>query len=231
MNGTDEDKTSRRSLLTGIGLAASGLTLGAALDAGAQDASADFQPARHPEDDWLNAIPGNHRAFIDSSRPMGGVEALQYASNILSAHTRTYEGGEESDYAMIVCFRRFATPLGYGDGPWEKYGHVFNRLVPFPDPATGEPFTANPGNIAGRMDLPNRGNTIDSLGERGVLFLVCDAATRVISGLLARTVGGEAEDIYKELVDSAVANSQFVTAGVLTATRSQEYGYSLLAAG
>ena len=162
---------------------------------------------------------------------MGGIEALQYASNILSAHANTYNGGEESDYAMIVCFRRFATPLGYGDGVWEKYGHVFNRIAEFPDPATGEPFNVNPGNIAGRRDLPNRGNTIDSLGDRGVLFLICGAATRVISGLLARTVGGEAEDIYKELVDSAVANSQFVTAGVLTATRSQEYGYSLLAAG
>lgn len=230
MKGSEVDKTTRRSLLTGIGLAASGLSLGAALDAGAQDAPASFQPARHPEDDWLNAIPGNHRAFIDSSRPMGGVEALQYASNILSAHVSSYDGAE-SDYAMIVCFRRFATPLGYGDGVWEKYGHVFNRLVPFPDPATGEPFTVNPGNIAGRRDLPNRGNTIDSLGERGVLFLICGAATRVISGILARAVGGESEDIYKELVDSAVANSQFVTAGVLTATRSQEYGYSLLAAG
>ena len=81
------------------------------------------------------------------------------------------------------------------------------------------------------MDLPNRGNTIDLLGDRGVLFLVCDAATRVISGLLARTTGGEQADVYKELVDSAVANSQFVPAGVMSATRSQEYGYSLLAAG
>lgn len=230
MTATNTALSTRRSLLTGLSCAAAGLALGTTADIDAQEEMPAFQPKRHPEDNWLNDMPGDHRAFIDASRPMGGSEALQYANNILTAHTRTY-GGAESDYAMIVCFRRFATPFGYGDDVWAKYGAIFNRLVPFPDPATGEPFAVNPGNIAGRMDLPNRGNTIDSLGERGVYFVVCDAATRVISGLLSRTVGGEAEDIYKELIDSAVANSQFVPAGVLTATRSQEFGYSLLAAG
>jgi hypothetical protein len=226
----DTESASRRSILTGMGFAAAGLALGTSLDADAQEEMPAFQPKRHPEDSWLNEMPGDHRAFIDSSRPMGGIESLQYASNILSAHTRVY-GGDESDYAMIVCFRRFATPFGYGDTVWKKYGAVFNRIAEFPDPATGEAFTANPGNIPDRRDLPNVGNTIDLLGERGVYFVICDAATRVISGLLSRTVGGTAEDIYEELIDSAVPNSQFVPAGVLAATRSQEFGYSLLAAG
>jgi len=230
MDLMDSESATRRMLLTGMGLGAACFGLTASMEAEAQAELPAFRPKRHPEDNWLNAMPGDHRAFIDSSRPMGAIESLQYASNILSAHTRVY-GGQESDYAMIVCFRRFATPFGYGDAVWKKYGAVFNRLAEFPDPATGEPFTTNPGNMAGRPDLPNRGNTIDSLGERGVYFVICDAATRVISGLLSRTVGGEAEDLYEELIDSAVANSQFVPAGVMTATRSQEFGYSLLAAG
>lgn len=228
MDHHDEDLVSRRAILTGVG--AAGLALAASDDVDAQGKVADFSPGRHEEDDWLNDVPGDHRAFIDSSRPMGGMEALQYANNILSTHTSVY-GGEESDYSMIVCFRRFATPLGWGDSAWEKYGAIFNRIAEFPDPSTGEAFKVNPGNVAGRRDLPNRGNTIDSLAERGVLFVVCDAATRVISGVLSRAAGGDAADIYRELVDSAVANSQFVPAGVMTATRAQEYGYSLLAAG
>ena len=230
MTETELESGSRRTLLTALGASAAGLSLGAAFDVEAQDTAATFQPKRHPEDDWLDAMPGNHRAFIDSSRPMGGSEALQYANNILSAHTRIY-GGAESDYAMIVCFRRFSTPFGWGDSAWEKYGDVLSRIGDFPDPATGSPFKATPMNIEGRRDLANRGNTINSMGERGVLFIVCDAATRVIAGVLSRTFDGTQEEIYRELIDSAVANSQFVPAGVLTATRAQEYGYSLLAAG
>ena len=178
----------------------------------------------------MDDMPGDHRAFIDSSRPMAGMEALQYANNILSSHTRFY-GGAELDYAMIICFRRFSTPLGYGAVVWEKYGALFNRMIQFPDPAPDEPFSANPGNIDDRRDLANRGNTIDSLSARGVYFVICDAATRVVSGFIARTVGAETEDVYNELIDSAIPNSQFVPAGVMTAPRVQEYGYSLLAAG
>ena len=172
MNTKDTALATRRSLLTGMAFGAAGLSLGTSMDSEAQEDMPHFRPARHPEDDWLDDMPGNHRAFVDSSRPMGGVEALQYASNILTAHVGVY-GGAESDYAMIVCFRRFATPLGYGDAVWEKYGGVFNRIAEFPDPATGEAFAVNPGNIADRRDLPNRGNTIDSLGERVFRHLRC----------------------------------------------------------
>lgn len=230
MNIKNKDLATRRSLLAGMGFAATGLTLGVTRSAIAQQASTGFQAKRHPGDRWLNDMPGDHRVFIDSSRPLGGAEGMRYANNILIAHTAAYNG-TESDYAMIVCFRRFSTPFGWGDEVWEKYGKILNGVLKFPDPKTNEPFSVNPMNIADRRDLPNGGNTIESLGERGIIFAVCDAATRVISGVLARNVGGSADEIYAEIVASAIPNSQFVPAGVLTATRAQEYGYSLLYAG
>jgi hypothetical protein len=230
MNKTNSDFSTRRSLLTGMGLAATGMAAGVSSGANAQGASANFQAKRHPMDSWLGDMPGDHRVFIDSSRPLGGGEGMRYANNILNAHTSAY-GGSESEYAIIVCFRRFSTPFGWGDAAWEKYGKVLNGVLKFPDPTTNEPFSVNPMNIAGRRDLPNGSNTIDSLGERGIIFAVCDAATRVISGVLARAVDGSAEEIYAELVESGVPNSQFIPAGVSTATRAQEYGYSYLYAG
>ncbi len=157
------------------------------------------------------------------------IEGLQYASNILGAHVHNY-AGEESDFSLVVCFRRFATPLGWGSEVWNKYGKIIERVVQYPDPVTGEAFMANPV-MVDRADLPNRGNTVVSLRGRGVRFAVCDAATRVISGILARATEGDADAIYEELVASLVPNARFVPAGVLTVTRAQEYGYSLLTAG
>lgn len=223
-----EYERTRRELVTGFGLAAAGVAISPAV---AAQGNGDGQPQkRYEQDAWLDRPDVHHRMFIDSSRPLGGVEAVHYASNILRGHRSAY-GGQDSDYAIVVCFRRFATPMGWGDAIWEKYGQVFNGVLNYPDPATGQAFTANPLNQANRMDLPNRGVTIESLGARGVRYAVCDGATRVISGLLARATDGDVDAIYKELADSLVPNARLVPVGVLTVGRAQEYGYSLLYAG
>jgi hypothetical protein len=224
-----ENDSGRRRLLTGLGLATAGTVVAAGSGCMAQDGEQARNSRRYPMDAWLDRPEAYHRVFIDASRPLGAIEGLQYASNILGAHVHNY-AGEESDFSLVVCFRRFATPLGWGSEVWNKYGKIIERVVQYPDPVTGEAFMANPV-MVDRADLPNRGNTVVSLGGRGVRFAVCDAATRVISGILARATEGDADAIYEELVASLVPNARFVPAGVLTVTRAQEYGYSLLTAG
>jgi len=228
----EEDKEfgTRRSLITGMGAAATGLALAAAAPAAAQQAATDFRPRRHEEDAWLDELGRHHRVFIDSARPEGGMEAVHYADNILNAHKSAYDGADE-DYGMIVCFRRFSTPLGYNDAVWEKYGAAIGNRLKFVDPQTGEPFKANPLNLEGRRDLPSMGARIDTMAERGVRFAICRNATRGISMMLAGATGGSADDIFRELTSSGVANSRFIPAGVMMTTRAQEYGYTLLYSG
>lgn len=226
----DKEFDTRRSLITGMGVAATGLALGAVAPAQARQSNTNGGPKRYELDSWMDEPIGDHRVFIDSARPEGGLEAAHYAVNILNAHTNTY-GGDDGDYGMIVCFRRFSTPLGYNDAIWEKYGAAFNNALEFADPKTGEPFAANPLNLEGRRDLPSMGATIDSIANRGVKFAVCLAASRGISFMLAGATGGSADEIFEELTSSGITNSRFVPAGVMVATRAQEYGYSLLYSG
>jgi hypothetical protein len=227
---TDKAKNDklRRSIISGMGAAAAGLTLGASAAKG--QTSSGFRPARHRLDAWLDEQPGSHRVFVDSSTALGGAEALLYANNILTAHVNAYSGSTD-DYAMVICLRHASTPFGYTDAVWEKYGEIFNQFMQFPDPATGAAPTVNLMNTANRSDLPNIGNTIDVLGSRGASFAICDNATRFFSGQIASRTNAAFEDVYDELVDSAIANSRFVSAGVVALTRAQEYGYSLLNAG
>ncbi len=218
----------RRSVLSGIGIAAAAVAGGTAT---ANAATSGFEPKRHAEDGWLDELAGSHRVFLDSSSPDGGAVAMLYANNILNAHTKAYAGGEESDYAMIVCLRHYSTVFGFGDAAWEKYGEGFYNRVGFADPATGGAPKVNLMQVAGLRSLPNRGNTIETLGARGVKFAICDNAANVMSMGLARAGFGEAKDIYADFIASAVPNSRFVSAGVVAATRAQEYGYSFLYAG
>lgn len=230
MQNNDNEFNTRRALITGMGIAATGMVAGAVGSANAQGNTPPFQARRHAEDSWLEPGASDHRVFIDSARMVGGLEAVHYAANILNAHQSTY-GGKDDDYSMMICFRRFSTPLGYNDAVWEKYGATFSAMLEYPDPATGEAFTRNPVNIEGRRDLPSMGATIDAMAARGVRFAICSNATRGISFALAQATKGNADEIFAELTASGVANSRFVPAGVMVTTRAQEYGYSLLYSG
>lgn len=226
----DTEFGTRRSLITGIGVAATGIALTAAAPVRAQQSGRNSDPKRYAEDGWLDEPDGDHRVYIDSARPEGGLEAVHYAANILNSHVNDY-GGSDSDYGMVICFRRYSTPLGYNDAIWEKYGAAFNNALEFSDPQSGEPFAGNPLNLEGRRDLPNMGATIELMAKRGVRFAICRNATNGISHMLARATGGSADDIFKELTASGITNSRFIPAGVMVTTRAQEYGYSLLYSG
>lgn len=178
----------------------------------------------------MGELPGLHRAFVDTAATEGGITAMNYANNILAAHVQDY-GGSESDYAMIVCFRHQTTPLGYNDAMWAKYGESFSGFMGLSDSRTDRPYMENPIGTPGRSDLPSRGHTLQEMAGRGVHYVICDRATHALSAFIARTVGADADELYKELAANLVVRGRLVPAGVMAATRAQEYGYSLLYAG
>lgn len=222
------DGFARRSFVTGMGVGAVGLAVGATR-AGAQTAT-DFRPARHARDSWLDALPGTHRVFIDSATASGGAEALLFANNLYTARETAY-AGEPADFAIVVCFRHFSTPFGYNDAVWAKYGEIFDSFMSLPDPATGKAPQINLMNAADHTTLPNFGVTIDAMKAKGVQFVICSAATQFAANVIAERTDGKADEIHDELVAGAIEGSRFVSAGVVAVTRAQEYGYSLLYAG
>jgi intracellular sulfur oxidation DsrE/DsrF family protein len=208
----------RRALLTNVGVAAvAGLAGGAtAVYSQTSRDPSTFEPARHSLDSWLDELEGSHRVFVDSSTPAGGANALRYANNVLAAHEEAYEGSA-SDFAMVVCFRHTSTPFAFDDAIWEKYSLGGGDDDPEP--------RSNPMN----EPTPSNGrNSIGSLVDRGVQFAICLRATRGIAGRLARAADVPTEEVLEELMAGGIRNSRFVPAGVLAATRAQEYGYSLL---
>ena len=99
-----KDNWTRRSLMTGMGAAMPALALAPA----ARAQVSDFQPTRHEQDAWLDAMTGQHRVFIDSATPFGGMEAVLYANNLFRTQEGPY-GLQPSDLAIVICFRHFST--------------------------------------------------------------------------------------------------------------------------
>ncbi len=218
MSDKDNKTVGRRNLLTNLGVTAVAGLAGAAVATPARAAqSAGFEPARHGNDAWLGELAGSHRVFIDSSTLEGGANALRFASNIIKSHIDEYEG-KASDYAMVVCFRHGSASYGFGDALWAKYPAILGRGI---DPAP----TSNPMSTA---NAANGQNSIDSMVKDGVHFAICKRSSRRIAAGIAEATGVTPEEAFAEIVAGAIPNAHFVAAGVLAATRAQEYSYSLL---
>src|SRR4029434_6919660 len=153
----------RRSVMSGLGVAAVGVALGSRpLAAQTTGAGGGFQAARHQQDAWLDAVAGKHRTFIDASTPRGAGEALLYANTLYEANKSGYSLGEP-DVVVVACMRHFATPFAYNDAMWKKYGNVMSMMIEFTDPKTKQAPSTNLLNSgAYGMALPNPGNTLDS---------------------------------------------------------------------
>ena len=231
---TEETRSAlaRRSFLTrfGAGAAAFGAAFAAAPASAAAQAPAGpatpWQPARHAEDDWFEAVPAKHRVFFDTTAAHGFGEAIFVANNTFTAN-RTGYGLTDADIALVICARHESTPFAYTDAMWEKYGAALAERAAFSDPKTKAPPTINVFQAAGyNAVLANQGVLLDAVLKRGVRLAVCALATRATASLIARQTGGKVDEIFTELTEHLVPNAHMVPAGIVAVNRAQEHGYS-----
>ena len=209
----------RRFFLTrmGTGMTVLGATVAATTPVlSAQNVDrAGWQPERHTQDDWLDQIPGKHRLVFDTTVQSGLNSALQYATNYYAANSSSY-GLQNSDLAVVIIARHISTPFAYNDAIWAKYGAPISDFVE----RGKEPSMRN-----------NYGKQLTTLTGRGSHLAVCQLATRVIAGSIARTVNANADDIYNEIAANLLPNAHLVPAGIVAVNRAQERGYTLVHAG
>jgi intracellular sulfur oxidation DsrE/DsrF family protein len=206
----------RRAIIAGLGAVAAAGALGAR-SADAQGTSSDsFTPMLHPQDEWMSAIKGNkHRIVLDVTSPAGVPDAVRFAGNLLAGHKNGW-GVEESDVAVLVCFRHGATPFGYTDAIWSKYGKTI-------DPKATPPPAANPYNSGEQTQLA-------ALAKRGVHFMVCGTASRGLAGRIAGP-GGDVEAILAEMGANLIPSARIVPAGVVAVVHAQERRFALVSVG
>ena len=217
----------RRSFLSrlGAGVAALGAAAGLTAPAAGQQPGA-FQPARHPQDDWLDQVPGKHRFFFDATSPTGAGDAITFASNFYVA-SKTGYGLEPHENAVVICLRHWATPFAFGDTIWARYGAILADRIKFTDPKTQAAPVINVYRAAGYPMLSSRGTTLDAMVTRGTHFAVCDLATRAFAGMIAARTGGTADAVYGEMQQAVIPNAHFMAAGIVAVNRAQERGYAL----
>ena len=208
----------RRSFLSRFPAAAALFGLGDQKTA-TEPPSTAFEPAKHPQDEWFDSLPGRHRVVFDSWTAARFPDAMQFANNIFRGNKDGYQLAEK-DAAIVIVTRHGATPFAFNDAMWAKYGKVFGERTEQMDPKTNKPPATNP-----------HGTRLGGLLKQGVHLAVCNLTTRGLSQRLAEVSGTDAEEVYKELTSNALLNARFVPAGVVGVTRAQEHGYALISIG
>jgi intracellular sulfur oxidation DsrE/DsrF family protein len=225
----------RRSFLTRLNAGAASL---AAMAVGgvamaqqkstAAAAAARWEPARHEKDDWFDQLPGKHRLVFDTTAHAGLADAILFANNFIRVN-RTDYGLQNSDLAVVIVVRHRATPFGYNDAMWAKYGATIAARAKVEDPKTKAAPKINIFNSGDYAELlSNRGTTLDSLFKQGLQLAVCGISTRAYATSIAQAVGGNVETILSELTSNLVNNARIVPAGIVAVSRAQERGYSLV---
>jgi intracellular sulfur oxidation DsrE/DsrF family protein len=211
----------RRSFLSRFPALAALAGAGAAKPAAAAGLAPEngrFEPVKHPQDDWLDSLPGKHRVVFDTWTASKFPEALQFANNIYRGN-RDYDLSEK-DIAIVIVARHRTAPFAFNDAMWAKYGKYFSERMEFLDPKTTKPPTANLYSAQ-----------LGGLLKQGVHLAVCNLTTRSTAQRLAEVNGEKPDDVYKEITTNAMPNTHFVAAGVVGATRAQEHGYALISIG
>ena len=220
MNKQTPSSSERRSFLTRLNTGAASLaalTLGGVAMAQVKPATTTrFTPTRHPKDDWMDELPGQHRLVIDTTTATGLEEALLFSANFVNVN-RTEYGVESKDLAVILVVRHLSTGFGFNDAMWAKYGTPMAARSNYQDPKTKTAPTAN-----------NYNPRLEAAAKQGVQIAVCAMATRFLSGVIATAVSGNADNINGELIANLVTNARMVPAGIVAVSRAQERGYTFV---
>ncbi len=187
------------------------------------------RPARSDSPDfegWLNKIKGKHRQIFDVPEPN---EGMPFAWSRVFLMTNSAVGTPESDLTAVIVLRHEAIPLALDHPAWEKYklGDVFKIT----DKATNAPSVRNPFYHPKEGELPLPGMAIEDLMKSGVLFGACDMALTVYSGITAKNMKQDPEEVKKDWVAAVLPGIQIVPSGVLAVNRAQEHGCTYCFAG
>jgi intracellular sulfur oxidation DsrE/DsrF family protein len=214
MSNADWRTLARRSFFSKVGF---GLIGGAAVGAAPAQAQSPgrFDPVRHPQDDWLDQIPGGHRYILDAPNPDGFSSAIQFTTTYFNINVNDY-GLKDSDLAVVLVARHASTLFAYSDAIWAKYGKPISERNRVLDPKTNQPPTVN-----------LQRERLEPLIKRGLRLAVCNQSSRGYAAAIAMAMGLKQDEVFEEMKANLLPNARLVPAGIVAINRAQERGFSL----
>ena len=223
--------THRRGFLGRVATVAAALGVGELVPGrlAAQDYSSVGQPTTGDANyaAWLAGIKGSHRQVYDAVSHNDGF-ALIWARVFLMTGAPAY-GVPESDLGVVVVLRHGAIPIAFNDAMWAKY--KFGEFWKINDKSTNAPAVRNVYANLKPGDMPIPEGALEKLVASGVRFGVCNMAITHYSGVVAKQMGLNADEVKKDWTAAVIPGVQIVPSGVLAVNGAQSKGCAYCFAG
>ena len=208
-------ETHRRSFLGGIAAGAAALVVGRWSNASAELLAPSTGLAL--DDAWIGKLKGKYRQVFDATAPNEGWGAA-FPLNFIDS-TKEALKVTDADISAVTVFRHFAMPLMLNDATWAKY-HI-GEMLNVTDPKTKAPAVKN----IFRDNVPLRaGLTYEKEMASGVIFVACNLALTVISGMAAPKAGVSADQAKKDFTAGLIPGVYLAASGVYAVNRAQQAG-------
>ncbi len=176
---------------------------------------------------WMKKIKGKHRIIYDAPEPHAGFPIIW---SWVYYQTNNQTGSPDTDVTALVVLRHNGIPIAMEDRLWEKY--KFGEVFKIDDNNTKAAALRNPFYEPQGADFPMPViEGVKKLQSRGAMFCVCDLALTVYSGMVAKSINANPEEVKKDWVSGLLPGVQVVPSGVWAVGRAQEHGCGYCYAG
>ena len=213
----------RRGFLGSVAASAAAAGLSAI---GATASTAEAATADGDFNKWLAGISGKHRQVYDMPEPNDGMGFIW--TWVLQLTGPQGYGVAEKDIGVVVVLRHNAIPYAFTDGVWAKY--KLGEQFKINDPITKTAAVANPFYHIKSPDLPPDA-AVEKLLAKDVKFGVCNMAITHYSGVVAKQMGLNADEVKKDWTAAVIPGVQIVPSGVLAVNGAQSKGCAYCFAG
>jgi hypothetical protein len=208
--------THRRGFLGSVAAGAGALLVGRWSTANAELVSLSETAA--VSDEWIAKIKGKYRQVFDCPGVNEGFGAA-FPLNFI-ASTKEALKVTDADIGSVCVFRHFAMPLMVNDSIWAKY--KVGAALKVNDPKTNAPATRT----IFRDNVPlYPGETYEKImASNRAIFVACNLALTVISGMTAANAGVTADVAKKEWTAGLLPGAYLAASGVYAVNRAQGAG-------
>ena len=219
---------SRRSFIAALAMGTTGAAFPIFKEAENLDLNLEFSEDEISKaNEWVSKVKGTKKMVYDGTTFNKGFPVhwnwAYYQSNIDMKVP-------ESEITTISVFRAMGILPAFKSALWEKY--KFGEFFKVNDPKTGKPSLRNFVDAPQKGDLPGGGVTgISEMLEKGSLFCVCGVATKIISGIFAKKMNLDADEVYQDFENHIIDGIQIVPTGVWALGEVQAKGCGYIYAG
>ena len=181
------------------------------------------------DDAWLRRLTGRHRTMFDLEKHRNG-HGLGQAGSMLDVWRRDFRI-EPPRVNIVVGARGTGIPILLSDALWARYR--LGELYEVFKPGTKDAYDVNPFSAPNARGggLVTAEQTVESLQQRGVLFLACRNTIAAASKRLAASGFGSAEEVQRAIEGGLLPGVVLVPAMLVAFTQMQEKGVSYVYAG